>query len=153
MIATVAPLSATGSPFSLNVNEPSSPLSTFVANIFEITSLRVAPRKSDLEVTELLVIWTPWRIDEAGEPVARFGFEEADVGGFEFYPIDDQCRFVPEQQVDDDTFLLQHLNCVLYRTDGLDLIGPIDSLVAGDRRREPPHDERDAAGDDETRNE
>jgi DNA helicase HerA-like ATPase len=40
----------------------------------EISELRVAPRKSDLAVEELVLVWAPWRVDESG--IAESAFED-----------------------------------------------------------------------------
>ena len=31
-----------------------------------IQEIRVAARKSDIDVEELVLVWTPWRLDRAG---------------------------------------------------------------------------------------
>jgi len=37
----------------------------------------VAPRKSDLAVDSLVLVWRPWRIDATGAAVPAFGSEAA----------------------------------------------------------------------------
>ncbi len=63
--------------------------------------------------------------------------------------VDDEAGLVTRLEVDDDTLLLQHLHRVLDRLHRLDRLGPIDSVVAGERRGEPEDDQDQPASDRE----
>jgi hypothetical protein len=38
----------------------------FDANKFEIEPLPLSPRKGDVDVDEISLLWLPWRVDAAG---------------------------------------------------------------------------------------
>ncbi len=80
---------------------------------------------------------------------ARVDVGLADHGGRQFDPVEDEPCLVAGLQVDDDPILLEDLDRVLHRQHRLDRLGPVDSVVAGERGREAEDDEEQSGGDHE----